>query len=104
MSNAFEREGTSMAIPSLHPLNLLWLVGDPSEMRALNSTLGELTARALDSEDNASLQSHAVIIGALPSPTGACLFDTEVIVPKVDSLELRPTYNTIFEVCDSARD
>jgi hypothetical protein len=92
-----------MSVHGLHPLNMHWLIGDPSEMRALAPTIYELYVKAMERE-GAVPGKLAVIIGAMQSPLGACLFDTEVITPTHDSPTLRPTYNTIFLVCDAIKD
>lgn len=93
-----------MPVPPIHPLNLLWLLGDPSEFRMLGPTIRQVVDEALKKEGGSNPEQQAVIVGALQSPVGACLFDTEVIAPKHDAIELRPMYNTIFEVCDAIQD
>lgn len=92
-----------MAISALHQLNMHWLIGDPSEMRELGPTIYQLYAEAIGREVSQQ-GKQAVIVGAIGGPGRPCVFDTEVITPKHDSPELRPTYHTIFRVCDAIKD
>jgi hypothetical protein len=92
-----------MALPEIHPMNVLWLVGDPSEMRELLPTIQDLFWRALKGEGG-DVNRHAVIIGAIENSSGPSVFDTEVIEPRSDAIELRPMFNTLYLICGEITD
>lgn len=86
-----------MPVPDLHPLNMIWLVGDPSEVRAIGAAILDVTRMAL-SEARANPMQSAVIVGAARSETGGCAFETEVIRPRSDMSELRPLFATMMAI------